>query len=102
METSKKFRKKILDQCHKEFQQGDKEEEVLRELEAKLAEADDDRKPSIKMELDEKKCVKRMDTFTILHNCSRVSIIIKKASYFFQIFFTEAKLRKYWIYWRTI
>jgi len=59
-ETSKKFRKKILDQCQKEFQTGNTDEELFKELEAKIeASTDAKEKLAIKTELDEKKFISR-------------------------------------------
>ncbi|CAL8148141.1 unnamed protein product [Orchesella dallaii] len=59
-ETSKKFRKQILDQCQKEFQKSNTDEAEIKEVEQKLEEAtDEESRTQLKLELEEKKYTSR-------------------------------------------
>lgn len=59
-ETSKKFRKQILDQCQKEFQKSSADEDVIKEVEQKLAEAtDEETRKELKADLEDKKYTSR-------------------------------------------
>lgn len=59
-ETSKKFRKKILDQCQKEFQKSSADEADIKEVEQKIADStDDENREQLKQELEEKKYMSR-------------------------------------------
>ncbi|ODN03377.1 Eukaryotic translation initiation factor 4 gamma 3 [Orchesella cincta] len=60
LETSKKFRKQILDQCQKEFQKSNSDEAEIKDVEQKLEEAtDDESREQLKLELEEKKFTSR-------------------------------------------
>lgn len=60
LETSKKFRKQILDQCQKEFSKSSTEEVEIREVEQKISETtDEELKEQLKLELEDKKYMSR-------------------------------------------
>ncbi|CAL8148149.1 unnamed protein product [Orchesella dallaii] len=59
-ETSKKFRKQIIDQCQKEFQKINTDEAEIKEVEQKLQEAtDEESRTQLKLELEEMKYTSR-------------------------------------------
>lgn len=55
LETSKKFRKQILDQCQQEFQNNNTDESKIKDAEIQLEQAEDDKKEQLKAELEELK-----------------------------------------------
>ena len=54
-ETSKKFRKEILDQCQREFQKSNKDEDEITKAQEAYQEAAEDKKEALKAELEEKR-----------------------------------------------
>jgi translation initiation factor 4G len=54
-ETSRKFRKQILDQCQQEFQNNSQDETKIKEKEIELEQAEEDKKEQLKAELEDLK-----------------------------------------------